>query len=338
MIIGNKNTTENVLVIAEIGNNHEGNMENAINLVREAADCGLDAVKFQTYKTELFVNPSDKDRYQRMKSFELSYSQFTELAALTHSLGMLFISTPLDIDSARFLNSIVDAYKIASGDNDFYPLIDEVAQTGKPVIVSTGASHPDQIRKTISFITESQKKKHTLSSLALLHCVSCYPAPENQVSLESIRSLSENFTNCTLGYSDHTIGIDAAIASVACGAKIVEKHFTLNKNFSSFRDHQLSADPADMREMIKKIRLTSKMIGSHSKIIQPCETEINNIIRRSIAAKGDLKAGHRLAWEDLMWIRPSSGMRPGNEPEILGKRLKRDMCRGDFFSHSDLEL
>jgi N,N'-diacetyllegionaminate synthase len=337
MIIGNNNTDDNVLVIAEIGNNHEGKMDVAVRLVREAADCGLDAVKFQTYKTELFVNPLDKERYQRMKSFELSFSQFSELADLARSLGLLFISTPLDLESARFLGSIVDAYKIASGDNDFFPLIDQVVRTGKPMIVSTGASHLDQVKKTVSYILKSWKHQDISSDLAILHCVSCYPAPENQVSLESIRFLADTFRECTVGYSDHTIGIDAAVASVASGARIIEKHFTLDKNFSSFRDHQLSADPTEMREMVRRIRMVSQMTGTRTKTIQPCETDMKSLIRRSIAARDDLKTGHLLAWEDLMWIRPSSGIRPGNEQDLLGKRLKRDLNRGEFLSPADVE-
>jgi sialic acid synthase SpsE len=337
MIIGKMNTDDKVMVVAEIGNNHEGDMDNAIRLVREAADCGLDAVKFQTYKTELFVNPADRERFQRMKGFELSYEQFSELADLTHSLGMLFISTPLDLDSACFLNTIVDAFKIASGDNDFFPLIDEVVLTGKPLIVSTGASRPEQIRRTVSYIANSWKNQNIVSCLALLHSVSCYPVPDDQASLESIRYLKEIFREYTIGYSDHAIGIDAAVASVAAGARIVEKHFTLDKQFSTFRDHQLSADPTDMRELVRRIRTISKMTGSFRKSVQSCETEIEETIRRSIAAKEDLKSGHLLAFEDLMWIRPASGMRPGRESEILGKRLKRDMRRGEFFTSEDCE-
>lgn len=337
MIIGNKNSDNDVLVIAEIGNNHEGKMDIATRLVKEAADCGLDGVKFQTYKTELFVNPSDTERYQRLKSFELSYSQFTELSELARSLGLLFISTPLDLESARFLNSIVDAYKIASGDNDFFPLIDEIVRTGKPVILSTGASQPDQIKRTVSYISESCQKNQKPCHLALLHCVSCYPVPDEQANLQSIRFMSDNYERCTIGYSDHTIGIDAAVASVAAGARIVEKHFTLDKNFSAFRDHQLSADPLDMREMIRKIRKISRMTGTCTKTIQPCEMKMAVLIRRSIAVKNNLKTGHCIDWEDMMWIRPASGMRPGDEQAILGKRLKHDMKKGEFFSPEDLE-
>ena len=337
MIIGNKNTGEKPLVVAEIGNNHEGNVDNAIRLVHEAADCGVDAVKFQTYKTELFIHPSDKERYNRLKTFELSYSQFAELADLTHSLGLLFISTPLDLESAKFLNSIVDSYKIASGDNNFFPLIDEIIYSGKPLIISTGASELDHIRQSVEYVKEKLDKNRGSSNFGLLHCVSCYPVPDDQVNLAAIAVLSENFSECTIGYSDHTLGIDAAVASVSWGAKIIEKHFTLDRNFSTFRDHQLSADPSDMREMVMKIQKVSRMNGTYEKKIQTCEREMNPVIRRSIAARSNLKSGHRLEWGDLMWIRPSSGMKPGMEQEILGKRLSRDMNRGDFFSAGDFE-
>lgn len=337
MIIGKKNPDRDVLVIAEIGNNHEGNMDIARRLVHEAARCGVDAVKFQTYQTELFVNPDDTERYKRMKSFELSYSQFSELADLAHSLGLLFISTPLDIESAKFLNSIVDAFKIASGDNDFFPLIDEVAKYGKPIILSCGASEQEHLKNIITYIFESRRHNKKACNLALLHCVSCYPVPEEQANLLAIRSLIEDYPGCSIGYSDHTLGIDAPVASVAAGAKIIEKHFTLDKNFSTFRDHQLSADPKDMEEMVKRIRIITRMMGSDRKIIQPCEMAMNPLIRRSIAAKTDLAAGHCVEWNDLMWIRPASGMRPGNEKEILGKKLNRDMKQGDFFTLEWLE-
>ncbi|MGD0534549.1 MAG: N-acetylneuraminate synthase family protein [Methanoregula sp.] len=334
MIIGTRNTDESPLIVAEIGNNHEGSMDNAIRLVRAAADCGVDAVKFQTYRTELFVCPADTERYARMKSFELQYPQFAELAELAHSLGMLFISTPLDLESARFLDSIVDAFKIASGDNDFFPLIDETVRTGKPVIVSTGASDPETVHRVVAYIRTTGKGESS-RDIGLLHCVSCYPAPDDEVNLAAVRFLTEEFRGCTPGYSDHALGIEAAVASVSWGAKIVEKHFTLDKNYSAFRDHQLSADPAEMKEMVLRIRKVSLMAGRADKKIQDCEQAMNPLIRRSIAARSDLSAGHRLGPDDLMWIRPSSGMRPGTEQEILGKQLRHAIRRGDFFSAGD---
>lgn len=336
MIIGDINTENKVLIIAEIGNNHEGNMDNAIRLVHEAAACGVDAVKFQTFKTEKFVSITDTARFERLKSFELTYSQFSQLSQLAHSLGMLFISTPLDLESAQFLDSIIDAYKIASGDNNFFHLLDEVTKTGKPVIISTGASDPELIFNAVSALEKGWEKYHKRSDLAILHCVSCYPAPENQVNLQIISYLADKY-QYSIGYSDHTKGIEASVLAVACGARIIEKHFTLDNSFSSFRDHQLSADPKDMSELVRRIRSASVLIGSKDKKVQPCESELNIAIRRSIVAGIGMEMGHSIGFSDLMWIRPGDGLAPGNEYKLLGKRLKRSVKFGEPLHESDVE-
>lgn len=336
MIIGNIDTDKKVLIIAEIGNNHEGNMDNAIRLVYEAAACGVDAVKFQTFKTEKFVSSADTARFERLKSFELTYSQFSQLSQLAHSLCMLFISTPLDIESAKFLDSIIDAYKIASGDNNFYPLLDEVTKTGKPVIISTGASEPELIVNAVSALENGWEKYDNRSDLAILHCVSCYPVPENQVNLQVITYLADKY-RYSIGYSDHTKGIEASVLAVACGARIIEKHFTLDNSFSSFRDHQLSANPKDMSELVRRIRSASVLIGSKDKKVQSCESELSIVIRRSIVAGVDMEIGHVIGFSDLMWIRPGDGLAPGNECKLLGKRLKRFVQFGEPLHESDVE-
>ncbi|MFA4825900.1 MAG: N-acetylneuraminate synthase family protein [Methanoregula sp.] len=336
MIIGNRNTDDQVLIIAEIGNNHEGNFDTAIKLVHAAAECGVDGVKFQTFKTEKFVSMADTARFERLKSFELTYSQFSKLSELAHTLGMLFISTPLDLESAKFLDSIIDAYKIASGDNNFYPLIDEVAKTGKPVFISTGASDPELIGNAVSALENGWEKYNKRSDLAILHCVSCYPAPEKQVNLQILAYLANKY-RYSIGYSDHTTGIEASVLAVACGARIIEKHFTLDNEFSSFRDHQLSADPKDMSELVRRIRSASVLMGSKDKKVQPCESELSIAIRRSIAAGIYMEKGHLISFSDLMWIRPGEGLAPGNEYKLLGKHLKRSVKFGKLLHESDVE-
>ena len=154
MKINNFDLKEKVLIVAEIGNNHEGNFEVAKELVHKAAECGVDAVKFQVFRTEEFVSRSNVQRFEQLKRFELSYDQFSQLADLARSLRLLFISTPLDLTSAEFLENIVDAYKIASGDNNFYPLVVKVARTSKPLIISTGFSDISQIERTVSLVKE----------------------------------------------------------------------------------------------------------------------------------------------------------------------------------------
>ena len=270
MKIGNFDLTQEVLVVAEIGNNHEGNFDVAKQLVASAADSGVNAVKFQTFKSEYYVNKADVARFERLKSFELTFSEFEELSRLAHSYGLLFLSTPFDLISADFLSDIVDAYKIASGDNTFYPLIDQVARTGKPMIVSTGISSAKQVQKTVEFVKQIWSNNNIEGQLALLHCVSSYPVPNDQANLRSIQFLSGKFED-PVGYSDHTLGIEASILAVSLGAIIIEKHFTLDKNFSDFRDHQLSANPSDMKTLVKQIRLTSSMLGKREKKVENCE-------------------------------------------------------------------
>jgi len=336
MQIGNFDLENKVLIVAEIGNNHEGNFEIAKELVRQAAASGVAAVKFQTFSTEYFTSRSDPARFARLKSFELSHEQFTELAELARSLGLLFISTPLDLGSAAFLDPIVDAFKIASGDNDYYPLLADVAGRNKPLIISTGASDLPQVSRTVRFVADQWKKNAAPGQLALLHCVSSYPVPIEQANLLAIPFLAENFAY-PIGYSDHTRGIEAALLAVALGARLIEKHFTLDQQFSDFRDHQLSADPAEMRTLVQAVAQASLMLGKFEKRIQPCEEPLTTAIRRSIVAGADLPAGHRLAFADLTWIRPAGEFGPGDEDQLIGKVLKRAVRFGEQLGRADVE-
>lgn len=335
MIIGDWSTEEKVLIIAEIGNNHEGDFNTAIKLINEAAKCGVGAVKFQTFDVNHYVSSVDRARFDRLCSFQLSKDDFIKLSDHAHKLGLLFLSTPFDIGSAKFLESLVDAYKISSGDITFYPLLDIVAKTKKPIIISTGASDLEQITNTYNYIAEYSNESSPIS-LALLHCISCYPAPPEQTNLQVIKLLSEKF-DATIGYSDHTIGIDASLAAVAIGARIIEKHFTLSKNFSSFRDHQLSSDPLEMRDLVQKVDLVSSLCGKKEKIIQPCEKEITKTIRRSIVASKKLFTGSILSLSDISWIRPEGGLSPGDESKIIGKKLKSNKEFGEMIFENDVE-
>jgi sialic acid synthase SpsE len=335
MKIGSFDLHSEVLVVAEIGNNHEGKFQNACELVKRAAQCGVPAVKFQTYRTEYYVSPSDQARFKRLKSFELSQPQFEELSILAHSLGLLFISTPFDLESARLLEPLVDAYKIASGDINFYPLIAAVARTGKPLIISTGLSELEQVAKTVSFVEQQWSAQGREQELAVLHCVSCYPVPPEQANLLSIPVLSSALRK-TVGYSDHTIGFDAAPLAVALGARIIEKHFTLDRHFSDFRDHLLSLDPDGMCELVARVRTATRLLGVRSKTISPCEEAIGGAIRRSIVAAADLEAGHRIQGSDLTWIRPGGGLVPGEEAALIGRILKRKVHFAEQIQLSDV--
>ena len=336
MRIQNFDTAKKILIIAEIGNNHEGRFDVAQELVRKAAEAGVDGVKFQTFRTEHYINVTDQARYNRLKSFELSPAQFKTLRDLARSLGLLYMSTPFDLESAAFLEDLVDAFKIASGDLPFYPLISRVIKTGKPVIISTGASDFKLIEQTIKHIKAELKNKNESEQIALLHCISSYPVPPDQANLRAITAMRKRFPY-SIGYSDHTVGIEAASCAAALGARIIEKHFTLDKNFSSFRDHQLSADPAEMQDLVKKIRHIESLLGTEEKTIQPCESESVHSLRRSIVAVRDLPAGTVLTQDDLTWTRPAGNLAPGQENRLIGKQLRVNISMGHPFKESDIE-
>lgn len=336
MKIGDFNTDQKVLVVAEIGNNHEGDFGIAAELVKSAARSGVDAVKFQTVRAAQLVRRSESARFERLQRFELSEREFGELSALARGLGLLFLSTPLSVETAVFLEPMLDAYKIASGDNDFFPLLEEVARTAKPMIVSTGVSNVSQIDATVRFIRGQWAAGQVSGELALLHCVSSYPTPPEQANLRAIPFLAERFS-CTVGYSDHTLGIDAAVLAVALGARIIEKHFTLDRQHSDFRDHQLSSDPLEMAELVRRIRAAESMRGAFDKKIEPCEVDARAAIRRSIVAARDLKAGATLTAADLKWIRPGDGLRPGNEGQLIGRALQRDVREDEEVLPADVD-
>jgi len=336
MRIGAIDVRDTVLVVAEIGNNHEGDFGVAKELVARAAESGAQAVKFQTFQTRYFVSRRDAARFARLSGFELSYPQFAELAARARACGLAFISTPLDLESARFLEGIVDAYKVASGDNDVYPLLECIARTGKPVIISSGMSELAGVHAAKRTVEAVWRSAGIAQELAVLHCVSSYPAPPDEVNLAVLPLLAREL-GCVIGYSDHTQGIEASVLAVALGARIIEKHFTLDKHYSDFRDHQLSADPPELARLVAAIERARILLGRPEKRVQPSEEATAKVARRSIAAVRDLAAGHTMALDDLMWIRPPGGLRPGEEARLIGRRLRRAVAAGDQILASDVE-
>lgn len=310
-----------ILIIAEIGNNHEGNFDLACRLVDEAAKCGVNAVKFQTYKTELFISKQESiDRFNRLKRYELSQDQFLELSSIAHKNGLIFISTPLDLESAQFLEDIVDAFKIASGDITFYSLLEKLSKTKLPLILSTGASSVPEIRDAISVIESNTGRDNIKEKLALLHCVSCYPVPDEEINLLSIQYLHELFS-LTTGFSDHTLGINNALYASILGARIIEKHFTLNKKYSEFRDHQLSADPHDMKQLVINIKKMKEILGKKEKIVRSCEKGVQQSIRRSITIGNPIKCGDFIKQGDILYMRPGTGIPPSDELNYIGKSI-----------------
>ena len=246
----NLNKLKKTFIIAEIGNNHEGSFNVACKLIKEAKKAGVDAVKFQTFETKNYVNKNDFERFKRLKKFQLTKEEFYKLSLLAKNNNLKFISTPFDINSAIFLNKIIDYFKISSGDNNYYQLIEKVLKFKKNTIISTGLLN---FKGTINLYKFIKKLKFDNSKIAFLHCVSSYPTEDKEANLLSISLLKKNFP-FTIGYSDHTLGIHAAIAATVIGAKIIEKHFTLDNNYSKFRDHQLSLNPVNMKHLVDSIR------------------------------------------------------------------------------------
>ncbi len=330
MVINNVDVNNEVLIIAEIGNNHEGSYTLAEEMIGLVAETGAQAVKFQTIVPELFIASKDQKRIQQLKKYQLSYNQFEKLANYSKKEGLIFMSTPFDLDSVQFLNSIVPAFKIASSDNTFYPLIEKVALTEKPIILSTGLAGFNEINKSVNFINEIWKNNNIKGKLALLHCVSNYPTNRSDANLLSIEYLKNKFPNCTIGYSDHTLGVDAAITSVVLGARIIEKHFTINKNHSEFRDHQISADPQELKEIVERVKYTQELLGEKLLKITSDEQKISSALRRSIAAKTDIPKGHTITIDDIIWVRPACGFLVGEEDKVIGKKTKSNIVLGEI--------
>jgi N-acetylneuraminate synthase/N,N'-diacetyllegionaminate synthase len=333
--IANYDTEKKVFIIAEIGNNHEGSYTLAEEMIGKAAEAGACAVKFQTIVPEKLVSISQKDRIEQLKRFQLTYDEFERLNKVAKHENILFLSTPFDIESVHFLNSIVPAFKIASGDNNFFPLIEVIAQTGKPIIMSAGLIDLLEVRKTIDFILNIWNENAIDQDIAILHCVTSYPTALEEANLSAIKELQS--LNVTIGYSDHTIGTEAAVLSVALGARIVEKHFTIDKNYSDFRDHQLSADPNEFSQLVERVEIASKLLGQSRKTVQESEKLVMEKIRRSIVARKDLDENTVLTLDDISWVRPGGGLAPGNEEMVLGKRLKVKVAAGELITLDNLK-
>jgi N,N'-diacetyllegionaminate synthase len=328
MKIGPFDTNDRVFVVAEIGNNHEGNFDLAVDMIKAAARAGANAVKFQTFRTQDYVSAADAARVTRLRKFELSCEQFGRLAQVAGKENVCFMSTPFDLESVRCLEPLVPVFKISSGDNTFWPLIEAIARTGKHIIMSAGLSELSDLRNAKLLIDRIWcEQAVTNADLAILHCVTSYPTPAEQANLLAISTMQREL-GCTIGYSDHTLGIDACILAVAMGARILEKHFTLDKNLSDFRDHQLSADPRELEELIRKVRAAETMMGDGERAPRSCELEMEVLVRRSIAAARDLASGTRITMQDITWVRPANGLPPGDEARILGHRLIRKIAQG----------
>ena len=321
-----------VFLIAEAGNNHEGSFQVAKKLILEAKKSGADAIKFQTFIPELFVSSREKKRFNILNKFKLSFEQFRKLAEYAKLKNIIFFSTPLDQRSAFFLNRIQKIFKIASSDSNFSLLLKQISGFNKDIILSTGMTDINTIKvsKKSIFNYWKKNKKKKKNKLCLMHCVSSYPVPYNEANLNAIKTLSKNFKDCVIGYSDHTIGNQAALGAVALGAKVVEKHFTLSKNFSKFRDHKLSATPKEFRELANDIRKLESMLGDGQKnTIQNSEKKSSNYMRRGAVASKIINKDKKIQLSDIKWIRIKGGLKINYLNKIINKKAKKKIKEED---------
>jgi len=317
MMIPKFNPKKKVFIIAEIGNNHEGNFNTAKKLIKVAASTGVDAVKFQTFITDDFVS-LDHPSYERLKKFEFTHQQFLKLKKFADKQKLNFISTPLDFLSAKFLKKNCKIIKIASGDNNFNDLINFFLNYKKQLIISTGMMNADNVEHLIKFILKKKGDKYLRNNLSLLHCISSYPADDKSLNLMSIKYLLDRYKDINIGYSDHSIGYDSCVTAVALGARVIEKHFTLNNNFSNFRDHKLSLNPVDMEIMVKKIRKVELQLGKYEKVIQKSEKKLISLARRSMLSKKTINKNQTITLCNTSFLRPQY-----NGSEIINEVLNK---------------
>ena len=311
------------LIIAEIGNNHEGSFNNALKLIDAAQESGVQAVKFQTYIPDLYYPPSEVERIKKLKKYQLSYEQFSKLSKYAKKKKLIFISTPFDLQSLIFLNKIVDVLKISSGDNNFYELIKNSTKSKKELIISTGLTSLNEIKKLKKIIKDLNYLKNTY----FLHCVANYPVEFKDANLNFILKLKKLFKD-NIGYSDHTLGIDACLISFILGTTIIEKHFTLDKSFSNFRDHAISADPKDMTLLVKKINEYSMLLNSKKNDYLKCEKKERILLRRSLYLNKDIKKNTRIKNKDLVALRPAKGISPNSKYLIINKKSNKNLKKG----------
>ncbi len=338
---------QKVVVIAEAGVNHNGDLKLAKKLIDIAVDAGVDYVKFQTFKADNLVsktakkaeyqqnniNDDDDSQYAMLKKLELSHDDHLELMSYCEERKIRFFSTAFDSDAVKYLNSLgLELFKIPSGEITNYPYLRSIARCGKPVILSTGMCTEKEISDAIDVLLKFGLK---MRDIAILHCNTEYPTPMKDVNLQAMLRIKDAF-GTKIGYSDHTLGIEVPIAAVALGATIIEKHFTLDRSLPG-PDHAASLEPNELKDMVKAIR-NIELALSGDGIKNPSESELKNIAiaRKSIHVRKSLQKGHVIVEDDLIALRPGDGISPMEWEGVIGKRLSKDKKEFDVLIISDL--
>ena len=332
-------------IIAEIGVNHNGSVDNAIKLIKAAKKCGANTVKFQTFFADQMVKKNTKkviyqkkstskklSHYQMIKNLELSKKNFKKIIAFCKKIKIKFLSTPYDLKSVELLEKLnIKEYKVASTDLVDMILHERLIRTKKPIILSTGASNLSEIKNTVNFYKKKKYKK-----LSLLHCVSNYPCSKKSLNLNVIKTLKKTF-KLPIGFSDHSEGPAAAQLAVALGATIIEKHFTLN-NKSTGPDHKASDNPKNFLNYVTHLRNAEIIIGSGVKRIQKEEKNIRKISRKSITLKKDVLKNQILRMKDIIMKRPGIGLIGQELKKVIGKKFKKNLKKDYQIKYKDMYL
>ena len=343
--IGNKIIREGnpCFIIAEAGVNHNGDIKLAKKLVDVAKEAGADAVKFQTFKAENVVtenaamasyqkrNIKKKETQQEMlKEIELDYKDFIRLKKYCDKKKIIFLSTPHSEDAIDFLEDLVPVYKVGSGDLTNLPFLEKIAKKKKPIILSTGMATLSEVKEAVRTIKRAKNNK-----IILLHCTTNYPCSLEEVNLRAMLTLKKEF-NLPVGYSDHTLGILVPVMAVTMGARVLEKHFTLDKHLPG-PDHKASLEPDELKEMIKTIRNVEKTLGNGIKKPTRSEEKIKKVARKSIVAKVDIPKGVKITKDMLDIKRPGTGIEPKYLKRIIGRKSKKNIKKDELIKLSDFK-
>lgn len=340
---------DRVVIIAEAGVNHNGEIEKAIELIDVAADAGADFVKFQTFKAESLVNinakkasyqiknsKEEKDtQFEMLKKLEIEDDWYPTLIHRCKEKGIQFLSTGFDEISIDLLEELkIPFHKIPSGEITNKPFLQHIARIGKDIVLSTGMANLKEIKAALDVLYLEGIKK---SQVTVLHCNTEYPTPMEDVNLLAMKQMAKDL-KVKVGYSDHTLGIEVPIAAVALGARVIEKHFTLNRNLPG-PDHAASLEPEELKSMVKSIRNIEKAISGNG-IKEASKSELKNIdvARKSLHISKQLFKGDTIDFQFLKALRPGNGISPMEIDNVIGKRINKDLPSGHLLNFNDLEF
>ena len=340
-----------VFFIAEAGVNHNGDPQRALDMVVAAQAAGADAVKFQSFNTDKVMgrnvpkaayqerNTGDGDQYDMVKPLEMSADLHRALVAKCDEVGIEFMSTPFDEDSADLLVELgMRRMKVASGELTNHPFLEYLTAKNLPMIVSTGMATMEEVEEAVAIIAAERAARGFAAPMTdmvtILHCTSNYPADAADVNLRAMGSIAR-VTGLAVGYSDHTLGATVATAAVALGATVIEKHFTLDRALPG-PDHRASIEPAELAQLIAGLRDVEAALGNGQKVPAEAELSTRDVARRSIVAARDLPLAHVVGATDVAYMRPGTGIAPRDRARVIGRAIARPVAAGALMAWDDL--